>query len=194
MQNVCVFCGSSPGARPVYADAARRFGTALARRRLGLVYGGGHVGLMGVVADAVLAAGGRAIGVIPRFLEAKELAHRRLTELVVVETMHQRKAVMADRADAFAVLPGGFGTGDELFEALTWSQLGLHAKPVGLLNTDAFFDPLLSWLDHMVRERFLRPEHRALVLTAAEPDGLLDGLAAWRPTATPGKWLDAAGR
>ena len=194
MHHVCVFCGSSPGGRPGYADGARRFGAALARRRLGLVYGGGHVGLMGVVADAVLAAGGAAVGVIPRFLEAKELAHRGLTELVVVETMHQRKAVMADRADAFAVLPGGFGTGDELFEALTWSQLGLHAKPVGLLNIAAFFDPLLSWLDQMVRERFLRPEHRALVLTAAEPDELLDALEKWRPVEAPGKWLDDAGR
>jgi uncharacterized protein (TIGR00730 family) len=194
MRHVCVFCGSSPGGRPAYADAARRFGAALAGHDLGLVYGGGHIGLMGVLADAVLAAGGTAVGVIPRFLVEKELAHTRLTELVAVETMHERKAAMADRADAFAVLPGGFGTGDELFEALTWSQLGLHAKPIGLLNTAGFFDPLLSWLDHMVRERFLRPEHRALVLTAAAPDNLLDALTAWRPTATPGKWLDDAGR
>ncbi len=193
MQHVCVFCGSSLGGRPSYADAARRFGAALAHRRLGLVYGGGHVGLMGAVADAVLAAGGTAVGVIPCFLEAKELAHRGLTELVVTATMHERKAVMADRADAFAVLPGGFGTGDELFEALSWSQLGLHAKPVGLLNTDAFFDPLLNWIHHMVRERFLRPEHRALVLTAEEPGELLDALEKWQPAAAPGKWLDAEG-
>jgi len=193
MKSVCVFCGSSSGG-PAYADAARRFGAALARRGLGLIYGGGHIGLMGAVADAVLAAGGSAIGVIPRFLVEKELAHTRLTELVVVETMHQRKAVMADRADAFAALPGGFGTGDELFEALTWAQLGLHAKPIGVLNTAAFFDPLLSWLDHMVRERFLRPEHRELVLTAAEPDELIDLLEAWRPARGPGKWLDEAGR
>ncbi len=193
MQNICVFCGSSSGG-PAYIDAARRFGAALARRNLGLVYGGGHVGLMGAVADAVLAVGGAAVGVIPRFLVEKELAHTRLTELVVVETMHQRKAEMADRADAFAVLPGGFGTCDELFEALTWAQLGLHARPIGLLNVQAFFDPLLTWLDHMVGERFLRPEHRGLVLTAAEPKGLLDALAAWRPTAAPGKWLDDAAR
>jgi uncharacterized protein (TIGR00730 family) len=149
---------------------------------------------MGALADAALAGGGTAVGVIPRFLVEKELAHRGLTELVVVETMHQRKAEMADRADAFAVLPGGFGTGDELFEALTWSQLGLHEKPVGLLNTSAFFDPLLMWLDRMVRDRFLRPQHRALVLTAGEPEDLLDALAAWRPAEAPGKWLDAAGR
>jgi uncharacterized protein (TIGR00730 family) len=194
MNNVCVFCGSSAGRTSAYADAARRFGAALAHRRLGLVYGGGHIGLMGVLADAVLAAGGAAVGVIPRFLVEKELAHARLTEIVVVETMHERKAEMADRADAFAVLPGGFGTGDELFEALTWSQLGLHAKPIGLLNVASFFDPLLQWLDHMVRERFLRPEHRALVLTAAEPDELLEALERWRPAESPGKWLDDAGR
>ncbi len=193
MKSVCVFCGSSNGG-PAYADAARRFGAALARRRLGLVYGGGHGGLMGAVADTVLAAGGTAIGVIPRFLVEKELVHRGLTELVVIETMHQRKAVIADRADAFVALPGGFGTADELFEILTWAQLGLHAKPIGLLNIAAFFDPLLGWLDHMVRERFLRPEHRALVLTASEPDELLDALERWRPAAAPGKWLDDAGR
>ena len=193
MPSVCVFCGSSSGG-PAYADAARRFGAALARRGLGLVYGGGHVGLMGAVADAVLAAGGTAVGVIPRFLVDKELAHRGLTELVVVETMHQRKAVMADRAGAFAALPGGFGTVDELFEILTWAQLGLHVKPVGLLNTAAFFDPLLNWLDHMVRERFLHPEHRERVLTAGAADELLDLLEAWRPTPAPGKWLDDAGR
>ena len=193
MKSVCVFCGSSSGG-PAYADAARRFGAALARRGLGLVYGGGHVGLMGAVADAVLTAGATAVGVIPRFLVEKELAHRGLTELIVVETMHQRKTVMADRADAFAALPGGFGTADELFEILTWAQLGLHAKPVGLLNTAVFFDPLLSWLDHMVGERFLQPEHRDVVLTAAEPEELLDLLEAWRPTGAPGKWLDEAGR
>jgi uncharacterized protein (TIGR00730 family) len=193
MHTVCVFCGSSPGG-PAYVDAGRRFGTALARRRQGLVYGGGHIGLMGVVADAVLAGGGTAVGVIPRFLVEKELAHPRLSELLVVETMHQRKALMADRADAFAVLPGGFGTGDELFEALTWAQLNLHAKPIGLLNVSAFFDPLLDWLDHMVRERFLRPEHRAMVLTVAEPEELLDVLERWRPAKSPGKWLEEAGR
>ena len=193
MKWICVFCGSSGGG-PAYFDAARDFGAALAQGGFGLVYGGGHVGLMGAVADAVLAGGGTAVGVIPRFLVEKELAHTRLTELIVVETMHERKAAMADRADAFVALPGGFGTADELFEILTWGQLGLHAKPVGLLNTESFFDPLLGWLDHMVRERFLRPEHRAAVLTAAGPDEVLDKLEEWRPTAAPGKWLDEAGR
>ncbi|HZY83935.1 MAG TPA: TIGR00730 family Rossman fold protein, partial [Gemmataceae bacterium] len=134
MKRVCVFCGSSSGTRPEYAAAARRFGAALAGRGLGLVYGGGHVGLMGALADAVLAAGGEVVGVIPQALVDRELAHGGLTELLVVNTMHERKALMADRADAFAALPGGFGTADELFEILTWAQLGLHAKPVGLLN------------------------------------------------------------
>ena len=194
MDSVCVFCGASPGVRPAYAAAARRLGAALARGGRRLVFGGGHVGLMGAVADAALAAGGTVVGVIPRFLVDKELAHPGVTELVVVETMHQRKAEMAHRADAFAVLPGGFGTGDELFEALTSSQLGLHEKPVGLLNINTFFDPLLAWLDRMVRERFLRPQHRALLLTAAEPEALLEALAAWRPAEAPSKWLDDAGR
>ncbi len=173
MQNVCVFCGSSDGG-PVYADAGGRFGAALARRGKGLVYGGGHVGLMGVVADAVLAAGGKAVGVIPRFLVDQELAHSRLTKLCIVATMHERKALMSDRADAFAVLPGGFGTGDELFEALTWAQLGLHNKPIGLLNVADFFTPLMGWFDHMVREQFLWPEHRNMVLIASDPEELLD--------------------
>src|SRR5262245_12742237 len=142
MRRVCVFCGSSAGNRPEYADAARHLGAALARRGLGLVYGGGHVGLMGVVADAVLRAGGEVIGVIPQALVERELAQAGLTRLEVVDTMHQRKARMADLADAFVALPGGFGTCDELFEILTWSQLGLHARPVGLLNVAGFFDPL----------------------------------------------------
>jgi uncharacterized protein (TIGR00730 family) len=194
MQSVCVFCGASSGARPEYSGAARRLGAALARGGRRLVFGGGHVGLMGAAADAALAAGGAVVGVIPRFLVDKELAHPGVTELVVVETMHQRKAEMADRADAFAVLPGGFGTGDELFEALTWGQLGLHAKPVGLLDTAGYFAPLLGWLDHAVREGFLRAEHRGLVLSAEEPERLLDLLARWRPPPALGKWLDEAGR
>jgi uncharacterized protein (TIGR00730 family) len=190
MRNVCVFCGSRSGGRPLFADAAREFGTALARRGLGLVYGGGHVGLMGVVADAVLAGGQAVVGVIPRVLADKELAHLGLTELVVVESMHERKAIMADRADAFVALPGGYGTGDELFEILTWGQLGLHRKPIGLLNVGGFFDPLLAWLDLMVREDFLKPTHRRLVRLAADADGLLDRLAAEPPPQPTEKWLD----
>jgi len=194
MRRVCVFCGSSTGGRPAYAEAARRLGRLLAERGLGLVYGGGHVGLMGVLADAVLGKGGEAVGVIPRALVDKELAHAGLTELRVVTTMHQRKALMADLADGFAALPGGFGTGDELFEVLTWSQLGLHAKPIGLLNVDGFFNPLLAWLDHTVREGFVRPEHRRLLLEAADPGQLLDALTAFRPVESGEKWVSEPDR
>jgi uncharacterized protein (TIGR00730 family) len=182
MMRLCVFCGSSKGTNPVYAEAARRLGGQMAARGLGLVYGGGHIGLMGVLADAVLAGGGEAIGVIPRALVERELAHDRLTALQVVDTMHQRKARMADLADGFAALPGGFGTGDELFEILTWAQLGLHGKPIGLLNTAGFFDPLLAWLDRGVAEGFLRPEHRSLLRVADEEDALLRLLVEGLPT------------
>src|SRR5262245_36632496 len=164
MRRVGVFCGSKVGSRPEYADAARQLGKALVGRGMGLVFGAGHVGLMGVLADVVLAAGGEAVGVIPQALVDKELAHTGLTELHVVETMHQRKALMADLSDSFVALPGAFGTGDELFEILTWSQLGLHAKPIGLLDVAGFFGPLLEWLDHAVAEGFLKPAHRNLLL------------------------------
>jgi uncharacterized protein (TIGR00730 family) len=189
MRSVCVFCGSSGGGREVYAREARRFGQALAGRGLSLVYGGGHIGLMGVLADAVLEAGGRAVGVIPEALLAKELAHRRLTELHVVATMHQRKALMADRADAFAALPGGFGTGDELFEVLTWAQLGLHTKPIGLLNVAGFFDPLLAWIDHCMGEGFIRPEHRELLTVSTTPEELLETLFRYKAAAPTPKWI-----
>jgi uncharacterized protein (TIGR00730 family) len=193
MRTVCVFCGSRPGGAAHYAEAARAFGTALARRGLGLVYGGGHIGLMGVLADAVLAGGGRVGGVIPRALADKELAHLGLTELIVVDTMHERKSVMADRSDAFVALPGGYGTGDELFEILTWGQLGLHQKPIGLLNVAGFFDPLLAWLDHMVGEDFLKPVHRRLVRVANDVEALLNLLAA-PPEPRAEKWLQPGER
>src|SRR5258708_3901405 len=169
MQRLCVFCGSKSGGRPIYAEMATPLGEALVARGLGLVFGAGHVGLMGVVADAVLRAGGEAIGVIPQALVDKELAHGKLTELRIVDSMHQRKALMADLADGFAALPGGYGTGDELFEILTWAQLGLHHKPIGLLNIAGYFDPLLSWLDVAGRENFLRSRHREVLLEAADP-------------------------
>jgi uncharacterized protein (TIGR00730 family) len=180
MPSVCVFCGSSSGSRPAYAEAARRFGECLAAAGLELVYGGGHVGLMGVLADAVLGAGGRVIGVIPRGLVDLELAHTGLSELVIVESMHQRKAAMADRADAFAALPGGFGSADELFEILTWAQLGLHAKPIGVLDVADYFAPLVAWVELGVRERFLRPEHRALLRVHRDPCQLLADLFSER--------------
>jgi uncharacterized protein (TIGR00730 family) len=192
---VCVFCGSRVGANPVYAEAARQFGAALAAGGLGLVYGGGAVGLMGVVADAALAAGGRVVGVLPRRLSAREIAHAGLTELHIVETMHQRKALMADRADAFAALPGAFGTCDELFEILTWAQLGLHRKPVGLLNVAGYFDPLLAWVSHMRREGFLWPEHAGMLLVEREIDALLRRLQGWTPAGpAPEKWLEPGDR
>src|SRR5947209_6252539 len=183
MRRLCVFCGSSVGSSAKHADGARRLGEALVARGLDLVYGAGHVGLMGVLADAVLNAGGEVIGVIPQALVDRELAHQGLTELHVVGTMHQRKALMADLADGFAALPGGFGTADELFEILTWAQLGLHAKPVGLLNVAGFFDPLLGWIDTCVGERFLRPEHRRLLPAAETPDLLPAQLPHPPPTA-----------
>jgi uncharacterized protein (TIGR00730 family) len=194
MKYLCVFCGSQSGRVAVYAEAARRFGAALAARGLGLVYGGGHIGLMGVLADAVLAGGAPVIGVIPRALVERELAHGRLTELHVVETMHQRKALMADRAGAFAALPGAFGTADELFEILTWRQLGLHAKPIGLLNTAGFFDPLLAWLDRSVTEGFLRGEHRALIHVTDQPEALIDRLLNDHPDPISAKWIQESDR
>jgi uncharacterized protein (TIGR00730 family) len=156
---------------------------------LGLVYGGGHVGLMGTLADAVLAAGGEAVGVIPQALVDKELAHGGLTHLHVVQTMHQRKALMADLADGFIALPGGFGTADELFEILTWGQLGLHAKPIGLVNVEGYFNALLTWLDYTVREQLVRPEHRQLLLAAEDPGQVLDLLTNYRPPGQQPKWI-----
>jgi hypothetical protein len=189
MQRVCVFAGSSPGARAGYAGAAQALGRALVRRGVGLVYGGAKVGLMGVVADTVLAGGGEVIGVIPRRLMTKELAHPGLSALHVVDSMHDRKREMAERADAFVALPGGIGTLEELTEVLSWAQLGLHAKPCGVLDVAGYFDPLLAFLDHAVAERFLKPMHRAMLVTAADADTLLDRLAAYRAPAVE-KWLD----
>jgi hypothetical protein len=181
VQRVCVFCGSSSGGDPAYAGTAARLGEVLARRGLTLVYGGGDVGLMGVLADAALAAKGNVIGVIPRALVDLEAAHRGLPDLRVVETMHQRKALMADLADAFIALPGGIGTLDELCEILTWAQLGIHRKPCGLVNVGGYFDGLLAFLDHAVAERFFRPEHRAMLLVRDEPEDLLARFAYYAP-------------
>ena len=189
MRRVCVFCGSARGARPEYQEAAQAVGTLLAERGLGLVYGGGNVGLMGAVADAALAAGGEVTGVIPESLVGWEVAHTRLTELRVVGSMHERKALMADLSDAFLALPGGFGTFEEFCEVLTWSQLGIHAKPCGLLNVAGYYGPLLGLFDHAVREGFLRPQHRALVLEGADPACLLDALASFQAPPLH-KWID----
>jgi len=180
-KNICVFCGSSVGARPAYVEAARELGRTLAGRRLGIVFGGGKVGLMGVLADAVLAAGGEAIGVIPEALVAREIAHNGLTELRVVHSMHERKTLMADLADAFIALPGGYGTLEEFFEAVTWTQLGIHRKPCGLLNVDGYYDALLALLDRAVSDGFIREANRSLVLDAADVPALLEKLETFRP-------------
>jgi len=176
VQRVCVFCGASSGRRPAYAEAARLFGTAAARRGLGVVYGGGRVGLMGAVADAALAAGGEVIGVILQELVDRELAHARLTELHVVGSLHERKARMAELADAFAALPGGFGTLDELMEQLTWSQLGLHGKPVGLLDVEDYWRPLVAVARHATEEGFVRESDLASIAVADDAEALLDRL------------------
>ena len=187
MKQICVFCGSNPGRRPEYAAAARELGSLLAARGLGLVYGGGNVGLMGTVADAVLAGGGRVIGVIPRGLVDRELAHRG-TDLRVVGTMHERKQLMHELSDAFVALPGGYGTLDELFEALTWAQLGMHQKPIGLVNTAGYWDHLLGMVDSAAADGLVRPEHRAMLLTAATPSQLLELFASYQaPQVT--KWI-----
>jgi uncharacterized protein (TIGR00730 family) len=189
MTRVCVFAGSSPGARSSYRHAAEALGQALSRRGIDVVFGGGRVGLMGALADAALRAGGRVVGVIPAALEAKELGHTGLTELRVVRSMHERKATMADLSDGFIALPGGWGTLDELFEILTWGQLGLHTKPCGLLNVDGYFDGLLSFMQHLVDERFVRAENSAMLSVATEPDALLDLMAACT-LAPVEKWID----
>jgi uncharacterized protein (TIGR00730 family) len=189
---ICVFCGSASGRAPTYAAAARELGELLAKRGIGLVYGGGNVGLMGELADAVLDAGGRAIGVIPQQLVDREIAHGGLTELHVVENLHQRKALMAELADAFLTLPGGVGTMEELFEVWSWGRLGLHSKPCGLLNVDGYFDSLRTLTDQMVTEGFLEPEYRELLLIEKQPNVLLDRLTAhvtsrsWSAVGRPG--------
>jgi hypothetical protein len=178
LRAVCVFCGSRFGGDPLYATVAAELGRELARRECTVVYGGGRVGLMGVVADAVLAAGGRAIGVIPRFLYAREVGHAGLTELELVETLSERKQRMADRSDAFVVLPGGVGTMDELFEVWSWSQLGVQRKPCGLLNVAGYYDELIGFLERATAQQFIRPQHRALLETARSVTELLDALEA----------------
>ncbi|MBD3880400.1 TIGR00730 family Rossman fold protein [Phormidium tenue FACHB-886] len=188
MKYICVFCGSSAGARPAYQAAAELMGQTLVKRGLGLIYGGGKVGLMGTVADAVMAAGGEAIGVIPAFLAAKEIAHTGLTQLHVVESMHERKALMAEIADGFVALPGGYGTFEEFCEVLTWGQLGLHQKPYGLLNVEGYYDALLQLFDHAVHEQFLKPVHRSLVLQSTDPNHLLELLLNYQPQ-TVDKWI-----
>ena len=185
---IAIYCGSSRGLDPVFQTAAADLARHLVSQDIGIVYGGGNVGLMGVIADAALAAGGEVIGVIPESLLAKELGHGGVTELHVVRSMHERKQMMVDLSDGFIALPGGFGTLDELFETLTWLQLGFHGKPVGLLNVACFFDHLLTFLDHMTATGFLKPEHRASLVTETDPARLLTAMQAFQPH-TCGKWI-----
>ena len=189
LESICVYCGSSEGRDPVYAEAAARLGRALAERGITLVYGGANVGLMRILADATMAGGGRAVGVMPRALVEKEKAHRQLTELHVVASMHERKALMAELSDGFIALPGGAGTMDELFEVWTWGQLGLHRKPCGLLNVAAYYDPLVAFLDHSVSAGFIRAVHRDMLVIADTPQEMLRRFAAYHPPTAP-KWIE----
>lgn len=191
MKTICVYCGSSPGASPVYSEAARILAREMVGRGIGLVYGGGNVGLMGVIANEVLRLGGAATGVIPQALLDKEVGHPALTRLHVVRDMHERKAMMASLSDGFIAMPGGIGTLEELFEILTWSQLGFHDKPIGLFNVSDFYGGLIRFLQHVVKEQFLKPDHASLLLHDADPASLLDRLAAFRPDRS-GKLLDPA--
>ena len=191
MKRICVFAGSSPGAREEYAAAARSLARALVFRHLGLVYGGGDIGLMGILADTVLEEGGEVIGVIPRALVDREIAHRALTELRVVRSMHDRKAQMADLADGFIVLPGGLGTLEEFLEILTWAQLGIHHKPVGVLNVSGYYDTLLEFLDQTVAEQFVQDKNRKMVLAEERPEALLDRFERYAPTDVR-QWADSS--
>jgi uncharacterized protein (TIGR00730 family) len=189
VKRICVFCGSSVGVRAAYAGAARAMASELIRRGLGVVYGGGGIGLMGVLADAMLGGGGEVIGVIPRPLASKELAHPSVTDMRVVDSMHERKALMASLADGFVAMPGGLGTFEETLEILTWSQLGIHRKPIGLLNVDRFYDGLLGMIAHALDEGFVPLEYRTLSVSADTPARLLDLMETWRPPDFPGRWL-----
>ena len=189
IRRVCVYAGSNPGSDPAYAEAARGFAALMAERGIGLVYGGGKVGLMGVLADTILDSGGEAIGVMPQALIDREIGHPGLTDLKVVHSMHERKALMAELADAFVAVPGGIGTLEELIEIYTWSQLGIHDKPCGVLNVRGYYDALAAFLDHAVQEGFLRTQHRAVLTVAEDPAELLDAFAGFNPPRV-GKWLE----
>jgi uncharacterized protein (TIGR00730 family) len=189
LSSICVFCGSNAGAQPAYVETAEAVGRGLAERGVRLVYGGGKVGMMGAVADAARFAGGEVIGVMPQAIVDREIAHTGLDDLRVVGSMHERKALMAELSDAFIALPGGVGTLEELFEVYTWAQLGIHKKPIGLLDVAGYYRPLVTFLDHSVRERFVRPSTRSLLAVADDLDGLLAALEAWRPP-TEHKWMD----
>ncbi len=188
MKRICVYCGSNTGNQPIYREMADAMGALLARRGIGLVYGGGNVGLMGIVADAALAGGGEVIGVIPGALANREIAHAGVTDLRVVDSMHTRKALMAELSDAFIAMPGGVGTFEEFFEAVTWTQLGVHRKPCGLLNVGGFYSPLAAFIDQAVTEGFIKPIHRAMIVVDDDPARLLNSLATVKLPDVP-KWI-----
>ena len=192
MKRICVFCGSSSGIDPAHAEAAKRLGATLARRGLELVYGGGTIGLMGTVANAALEAGGRVIGVIPKALQLRELAHVKLSSLHVTGSMHERKAKMAELSQGYIALPGGLGTLEEFAEIVTWAQLGIHSRPCGLLDVKGYYQPLVAFLDHAVDEGFISPLHRQLILVETDPDALLDKFAEWKAPQVE-KWVDSRG-
>jgi uncharacterized protein (TIGR00730 family) len=189
MKSVCVFCGSSVGRQPEYIEGARRLGNLIATKKMTLVYGGGNIGLMREVADSALSAGGKVIGVMPRSIVEKEIAHRNITQLHVVGSMHERKALMAEISDGFIALPGGFGTIDELFEIMTWNQLEIISKPTGLLNINGFFDQLINYIAHVVSEKFVRREHQENLIVDVDETRLLNRMAEFRPVAAE-KWID----
>jgi uncharacterized protein (TIGR00730 family) len=189
MKSICVFCGSNVGAQPAYRQAAVELGMLIAQKGIRLVYGGGNVGLMGVIASTVLEHGGQVTGVIPTFLNRKEVGNLGDTEHIEVETMHQRKQIMADRSDGFIAMPGGMGTMEEMFEVLTWGQLGLHAKPFGLLNVEGYYDQLVGFMDHMVKEQFLHHKNRSMVLEDSQPLQLLAKMENWQAPDVQ-KWID----
>jgi len=189
MKRICVFCGSNDGADPIFIKTAEEVGRFLARRGIELVYGGGRVGLMGKIADTVMHNGGSVIGIIPRALAEKEVAHGGLTKLRVVGSMHERKAIMAELSDGFIALPGGFGTFEELCEIITWAQLGFHSKPCGFLNIDGYYDPLIELFDNATREKFVRPEHRRLVLIESEIEKMFDLMVTYKPPDLE-KWIN----
>lgn len=193
VKTLVVYCGSSDDVPPVYLEAARAMGTALVQRGLTLVFGGGRTGLMGAVADAALATGGRVVGILPRQFDTPVLAHGGLSEMVLVDSMHERKARMAETGDAFVALPGGFGTLEELFEILTWAQIGMHRKPVGVLNVQGYYDPLLAMIERARQQGFIYAEHRNLIVCESTPGALLDGLAAYAPPAGLERWVTRDG-
>lgn len=193
IQSICVYCGSRPGSRPEYVRAAVELGRAFARKHVCLVYGGASVGLMGALADSVLDSGGEVVGILPRWLEDKEVGHAGLHELHIVDSMHARKARMIERSDAFIAMPGGLGTFDELFEALTWSQVGLHQKPIGLLDIGGYFEPFRALVRHAVVEGFALPEHESLFVSDSDPDALIEALGAFERPSYGSKWVEKEG-